>query len=266
MYQALQWKHVISILGGIVVVIYVGLSWWSSSSSAFESVKNASAAISWSAAFVWLVGNKWVFPWLWRWWPIQAALFPYIAGKWTGEVKFNWPVIEAMRKAFIEGAAPHPASELHVDHIGYGTKGIKVAIEADLFHLRMVLTTDDGYSTSQSIMVGPDPRGSLTGGPRLLYFYDNQTPEEKVTDSSQHYGRRTSTSRRSGPTSSWKAPTGQRASGARDRIQRESSSCAGQRDRAFVAGRPARACPSRRREWNLEKALIFTRRRRPSAP
>lgn len=187
MYQAVELKQLITVLAGLAVLIFIAMLWYAPSDSVIEWLRHVTAAASATAAIWVLVGSKWVFCPIWRLRPVQAFLFPYIAGEWHGTVSSNWPVVKAMMTAFTEGAPARPASELDIGTTGTLDKPIKVTIEADLFRISMHLQTTDDYSTSYTLIVKPQRNGPR-GLPRLLYIYQNDTPMPLNTDAHDHLG------------------------------------------------------------------------------
>jgi hypothetical protein len=187
MYQAIQTKRLITILGGLAVLVFIVMMCFTSSDSVLEWLKHVSAAASVTAIIVVGLGNKWVFHPIWRLKPVQALLFPYVAGEWHGTVSSNWPVVKIMMTAFTEGGPAHPAAELDVNQTGTLDKPIKVTVEADLFRISMRLQTLEDYSTSHTLLIKPQRHG-LRGLPRLLYIYQNDTQVPVNTDTAGHFG------------------------------------------------------------------------------
>jgi hypothetical protein len=188
MYQALEIRTLIKVIGGLAIIIFVFLLWYEPpADSVWNWCKHVTQAVGATAAAIIILGNKWVFPHIWRLKFVQAATFPYVAGEWVGTVSSNWPVVKAMMDAYANGAEPKGADTLDISKIPPEKKPIKVTITADLFSIDMRLETLDRYSVSKSLMVKPK-RATAVEPARLLYIFENQTDVPVNTDSSNHIG------------------------------------------------------------------------------
>jgi hypothetical protein len=187
MYQAINIQKLITAVGGLGIVVFLILILYNSPpDSLYAWFKHICEAATGTATIIGLVGNRWVFPHIWKLKPVQRALFPYVAGQWVGAISSNWPVVRAMTEAYTNGGPSHPASDLDIGSIKPENKPIKVTIVADLFRITMVLETTDQYSKSQTIVVRP-VRGPQNR-PRLMYIYENDTNRPVNTDTSGHFG------------------------------------------------------------------------------
>lgn len=188
MYQTIEIRVMIRVVAIVGVIIFAFISWYAPPDDSWVAwAKHVSAAAAATAITIGAFGNKWVFPRIWRKQLIQSLSFPYIAGEWVGTISSNWPVVDLMRKAFLEGSEPHRESDLHIEKVKPFEKPVKVTIEADLFRVTMRLETTDDYSISHTIAVRPQRNGPLRR-PLLYYIYQNDTPIPKETDVANHIG------------------------------------------------------------------------------
>jgi hypothetical protein len=87
---------------------------------------------------------------LWRWVPpLQRITFPYLGGKWTGELNF-------------QGAR------------GYGTREVNLHINHSFLKIKLVL--DSSESTSRTLLVHPERDVDINRN-RLYYVYLNERKE-----------------------------------------------------------------------------------------
>jgi hypothetical protein len=187
MYQALRFQQLTKILVAAGVLIFILFLWYAPPDSLTGWPSHLASAVTVTGLLIAALGSKWVFRPFWQLKPVQAFLFPYIAGEWTGTISSNWPVSKAMKNAFVEGGGAHPESHLDIEVLGTEDKSFKVTIEADLFRVTMKLETSDKYSSSHTIFVRPQLHGPQ-GRPRLFYLYQNDTPVPFNTDSASHVG------------------------------------------------------------------------------
>lgn len=188
MYQTIEIRTLIKAIGGLGAVIFIFLLWYAPpGDSVLGWLKHVSAVAAGTATIIGAIGNKWVFPHIWKLGPVQAFSFPYVAGEWTGTISSNWPVVKAMMDAFTHDHSAQPIDKLDIAELGSEKKPIKVTIEADLFRVVMRLETLDNYSVSHTLVAQPQ-RGGPLGPPRLLYIYQNETSIPVNSDASQHLG------------------------------------------------------------------------------
>jgi hypothetical protein len=188
MYQALEIKTWIKVVGGLGILISLALWWYAPpNDSPWEWIKHVSTAAGFTATVLIVLGSKWVFPHFWKLRLVQALSFPYVAGEWTGTISSNWPVKEAMMDAFVKGQSAQGTEKLDIVALGTETKRVKVTIEADLFNVIVKLETLDKYSTSYSLHVQPQRGGALRRS-RLCYIYQNDTQVPVNTDAESHFG------------------------------------------------------------------------------
>ncbi len=188
MYQTLEIKTLIKVIGGLGILIFLVLWWYAPpGDSLWGWIKHISAAAGFTATILAVFGSKWVFPHFWKLPLVQAMTFPYVAGEWTGTISSNWPVKKAMMDAFVKGHTAQGNEKLDIAALGTESKRIKVTIEADLFNVVMKLETLDKYSVSYSLYVQPQ-RGGALRCPRLAYIYQNDTHVPVNTDAESHFG------------------------------------------------------------------------------
>src|SRR5712671_590143 len=104
MYQTLEIKTLIKVVGGLGILIFLALLWYAPpGDSLWNWIKHISAAVGFTATVLAVLGSKWVFPHFWKLRLVQAVSFPYVAGEWIGTISSNWPVKKAMMDAFVRG-------------------------------------------------------------------------------------------------------------------------------------------------------------------
>jgi hypothetical protein len=188
MYQTLEIKTLIKVIGALGILIFLVLLWYAPPGDSLSGwIKHISAAAGFTATVLAVFGSKWVFPHIWKLPLVQAISFPYVAGEWTGAISSNWPVKKAMMDAFVNGQTAQGSEKLDIATLGTESKRIKVTIEADLFSVMMKLETLDKYSVSYSLYVQPQRGGGLRR-PRLAYIYQNDTRVPVNTDAESHFG------------------------------------------------------------------------------
>ena len=190
MYTTLSLDRLIKLMvWPFALVIFGMLLWQGPPASAAEWLRLASSSIAGFAVSVLVLGGSSAqfAPWrlIWRAIPfLNDSMFPDLNGTWTGTTCSNWPLIDAQRKAAMDGGG---LTQTDIEQIGLQEDDITVRIRASFFKLQISAelkrTGSKSYSLSQRVI--RDERRDVF---ELSYVYRQQTPEPVLTDESAHLG------------------------------------------------------------------------------
>jgi hypothetical protein len=132
-----------------------------------------------------LLMTWWRFFWLVHW-AARAKYwwFPWVGGEWRGELKSNWPRVQAMMEAARGNRPPFDTTNDEIDLL---TVKVKARIKCELLAIRIHIEMVGTKRFSDTIFVRPQKKSGEQ--PALYYVYrqhDLGTPA--VTDSREHLG------------------------------------------------------------------------------
>lgn len=176
MYQIIGLSRLLTAFGSVVAAFVAFVAYLAPPSDANAWMSLAVKASNWVGLVFLIVGQTFLFPWLCR-----------VLGRFAGVRKFL-PPIDGAWLATMESNWPKVSQQTDDASIGiYAVKTAKVTIHARLFYIRMNLTSDDGYSTSKTVMVSAN-RDMQDNSVQIGYIYDNKTINPENTDSTSHNG------------------------------------------------------------------------------
>jgi len=126
----------------------------------------AFASIGIAAHYVWKMSPR-----------LQAAYFPYIGGKWAGELRFVRSIPPEMKQAGNSNRSGEPA--LQVEE----TRTCDMTINHNLLSIKIILETKE--STSETIFVSP--RREVGNDQRRIYYVYNNERNPGVLNPGHNY-------------------------------------------------------------------------------
>lgn len=140
-----------------------------------------------------LFGGSWYWsPWrlLWRVIPaLNHWIYPDINGVWFGATRSNWSVIERVREAARVGKV------LNLDEladVGLLPGNIAMEVKASLFKISVRSKTHSTLGDSKTLVAKAEKLPD-TGDFRLVYIYQQDTPDPAASDEGSHIGAATLT-------------------------------------------------------------------------
>lgn len=192
MINALDPKRVIGFIAVSVLIFFAGASlvlqmvhpletdaspWprvWDAARLAFALLNLLFLLMTWPPAFRLIYAATFAE----HWW------FPQVGGEWRGELKSNWPRVQAMMEAARGNRGQFDTAKDDIDPLKVK---LSARIECELMAIRIVITMDGVERTSRTIFVRPERKAGEE--PALYYIYrqtDHGTPA--VTDTREHLG------------------------------------------------------------------------------
>jgi hypothetical protein len=186
MYQVLDLKKLVGLFAVIAaIVVFIGV-YVAPPKTLQGYIHRASGAASATGIILLLAGESPLFHAIWKYNVVQKLFFPYIHGRWEGEISSNWPVIRTIREHAGSGKQTNP-DEMNIDNLGALSEEVVVEIKASFLRVSMKLVPKTGYSDSVTVALKPVIEGDR-GHPCLYYVYRATVRANVPTDSGVHYG------------------------------------------------------------------------------
>lgn len=187
MIYALSPTHIVRVITLLVMIAAWITLFRSSPAEAHDFLRQRGIIIGLVNAIVFLLTFRPIFlilyrlTWASHWW------FPLLDGRWTGELRSNWPRIEAMMLA-AKGA--RPKFDVLSDELPGSSERVttlEATIRCSLFYVQIDICIPGTRRTSQTIFARPEWRRPFP--PQLAYMYDQADHGSvAVTDAPRHRG------------------------------------------------------------------------------
>jgi hypothetical protein len=119
--------------------------------------------------------------WADRWW------FPLLDGRWTGELRSNWPRVQAMMLAAKGGGPRFDALADELPGGGEQITQLEATISCSLFGIEMEIDVPNSERTSRTLFVRP--QWCRPARPQIAYVYEQvDHGQVGVTDAARHRG------------------------------------------------------------------------------
>ncbi len=179
MYQVLGVSALLRIYTSVVAFLALALAsnlWGYLPQLANLHLNLMSATVMGATGLVALIGSTPIFATLCRY-AGMWRIFPDISGDYTVEISSNWKLIQGRTQS---DTLADMASAAFV-------RTGKLTIKADLFRIKLALSMDDNYLTSDTMICSVVP-ASTGGRPSLYYIFKSEVAVPMPTDSDTHLG------------------------------------------------------------------------------
>lgn len=187
MINALSPAWIVRGLSTLVMIFAWGSLFFSSPQEANHLWAARGTIIGAVNAFVLVMTFRPVFLWAYKLTRADLWWFPLLEGNWTGELRSNWPRIQAM---MVAAKGEGPRFDALTDEIpGGGEQIVKLeaTIRCSLFNVEIEIRVPGTERTSRSIFVRP--QWCRPAPPQIAYVYEQADHGHlAVTDAPRHRG------------------------------------------------------------------------------
>lgn len=187
MYQLFGFIKIVGIIASLSAMVGLISAWCISADGLSEWLSVSSKTGTIVGLIIIGLGESPLFRKIWKIQFIQDKFFPYIHGRWEGQIQSNWSVISAIREAASGLPNSVDVNSIDMHTIGSMKKDVTVEITATFLFIRMKLIPKDGYTDSETIFVKPEKNGD-GGYPCLYYMYRTKADIPQGDDEKIHYG------------------------------------------------------------------------------